>query len=448
MHPKVLVAPIAVLLAFVASAQGAGAVERATSGLTVRSVLVSPPSDAALPVVAELLGVSCVGTEGCWAVGAYQRPGELTRPMTMALLHGRGVGPRAVSLPPSADPSGFASLVSVSCKTMRECVAVGSYTSAGSGVRSGNELPMMAISVGGRWQRAIAVALPKSAAIGAEATGHLSDVTCTGTIDCVAVGAFVDKGGEERALRVAISLRPPSGAVSRGVELPFAPLTGVLGTGAENTSLSGVSCWAPSDCVAVGSASVGDGNRSVATTEETHDAHWGAEVVAALPPTAGPTSSSSWLGAVSCPAPGRCVAVGGLQLVGSSTSEGLVTTRGRDGWSWAPLLTGSAGHASQLQSVACVPGGSACSATVEELSYNDVTMTGSTAAALSIGTVSALHAPTSISLPTPRGGAPNVESLVAIDCSTMDQCTAVGSVADIGGHIIAYRHPAVTTYTP
>jgi hypothetical protein len=445
-HPRLLAASLAVLLAISASVQGAGALEHATSGPAVRSVFVSPPSDAALPVVAGLLGVSCVGIAGCWAVGDYQRPKELTGPMAVKLVHGRGVGSLAISLPPPADPSGYALLVSVSCTTMRECVAVGTYSTPGSGGRSGNELPMVAISAGGHWQRAIAVSLPSSAAIGTTAAGYLADVSCIRTIDCVAVGGFLDRGGNERAFRVAISPRPPTGAMGHGVEMPFAPLAGALGAGAEDAQLSGVSCWAPSDCVAVGSVSVRRGSRSVAVIEETRHARWVPEVVASLPPTAGPAASSSGLGAVSCPTPGRCIAVGTLQVGGSGgTSLGLVTTRGRAGWSWAPLLTGPAGHSLLLQSVACVPGGSACSATGYVSSYDDVTMTASTAAALSIGKVSALHAPTSIRLPTGSGGAANFRSLESIDCSTPRLCTAVGRVTDIGGHIIAYSHPVVVT---
>ena len=443
MRPKLLVASIVVLAAISATVHGAGAVEGAGSALTVRSALTSPPSDAGRPVVAGLLGVSCVGAQSCWAVGEYQRPGELTHPMATMLVNGRGVGPRAVTLPPSADPSGYASLVSVSCRTMGECAAVGTYTSPASGARSGNELPMVAVSAGGRWQRAIAVVLPSDAARGPGALGYLDSVACARTADCVAVGSFTDRSGRARAFRVAISLRPPSGAVSRGVELPFARLSSVLGAGAEGASLLGVSCWAPSDCVAVGSASVGDGSRSVAITEETKHGRWLPEVAAAQPPTAGPAPSSSWLDAVRCPTPGTCVAVGGLQPAGSSTSAGLVTTRGPAGWSWAPLLTGI----DDLQSVACVPGGSTCSATGVTTGYNDLTLTESTTAAVSNGTVWALPAPTTVRLPRPAGSAPDVESLVAIDCPAATRCTAVGSVAEVGGHVIAYEHPDVTTFS-
>ena len=362
MHPKRLVAPLALLVVIATTAQGVGALERVPSSPTVRSYLVSPPSDAARPVVAKLLGVSCVGTAGCWAVGEYQRPVERTVPMATELLDGRGVDPTAISLPLSADPSGYALLASVSCKTMRECVAVGTYTAPGSGSRPGSELPMVAISVGGRWQRAIAVVLPNDAAKGAAATGNLSAVTCTGTIECVAVGWFRNRGGRGRALRVAISVRAPFGAVSRGVELPFAALTSALRAGAEDASLSGVSCWAPSDCVAVGAVSVHGGSRSVAVTEETRDARWMPEVAAPLPPSANPATSNSALGAVSCPTPGRCVAIGSLQLEGSNSSSGLVATRVRAGWRSASVLT-AGGHYVQLESVGCVTGLSECAAT-------------------------------------------------------------------------------------
>ena len=447
MHLRGLVASLALLLIVGSSMRSAGALEpEPSSSPTVRSSLVSPPSDAARPVVAKLFGVSCVGTAGCWAVGDYQRPVERTGPMATEVLDGRGVDPTAILLPPSADPSGSALLASVSCSTMRQCVAVGTYTTSGSGTRPGPELPMVAISVGGRWQRAHAVTLPGDAARGAAATGTLAAVTCRSTIDCVAVGSFRDRAGRGRAFRVAISPRPPSGAVSRGVELPFAPLTTVLHAGGEDATLSGVSCWAPSDCVAVGAVSV-EGGGSVAVTQETRDARWMPEVPAPLPPTANPATSTSALGAVSCPTPGRCVAIGSLQLGGSSASSGLVTTRVRAGWRSASLLT-AAGHSVQLQSVGCVTGSSRCAATGYVLSYDDVTMTASTTAVLTVGTVASLPALVDVRLPTPAGGAPNYRELVSIDCPRTISCVAVGAVSDVGGHVIAYSRPTVATVTP
>jgi hypothetical protein len=448
MRPTRLVAPLTLLLVMASSAQGASAFEQAESSPTVHSDLVSPPSDSARPVVARLLGVSCVGTAGCWAVGAYQRHGEHTAPMVIELVDGRGVDPRVIALPPSADPSGYASLASVSCKTMGQCVAVGTYTSPASGSRSGSELPMVAISAAGRWQRAIAVVLPNDAASGAAATGDLAAVTCTATVDCVAVGSFMDRGGQGRAFRVAISPRAPHGAVSRGVELPFAPLTKVLGEGLEGMSLSDVSCWAPSDCIAVGAVSAHHGNRSVAVTEETHDARWMPEVEASLPPAASPVDSSSWLDAVSCPTPGSCIAVGTVQPNGSGSSSGLVATRVRSGWRAGTLLTGSSGHSVQLQSVACVTGHSECAATGYASSYNNLTLTESTTAVLSVGTVASLPDLLDVKLPRPSGGAPNVKELLSIDCPRVASCTAVGLVTDVGGHVIAYSHPAVAIITP
>lgn len=447
MNPRLLVAPVALLLVIAASAQGADALERAAASLSVRSYLVSAPSDAARPVVAKLLGVSCVGTAGCWAVGEYQRPGEHTVPMVTELRGGRGVDPSAIALPPSADPTGYALLGSVSCKTMRQCVAVGTYTTPGSGSRPGNELPMVAIRVGGRWQRAIAVALPNDAASGASATGNLAAVTCTGTIDCVAVGSFKDRAGLGRALRVAISPRAPYGAVSRGVEFPFAPLTRVVGAGVEDASLSGVSCWAPNDCIAVGTVSVHGRNRSAGVTEEMRHARWTPEVAALLPPTANPAMANSGLGAVSCPTPGRCIAVGSLQLEGSNSSSGLVATRVRAGWRSGSLLT-AAGHSVQLESVGCVRGLSECAATGYVLSYDNVTMMASTTAVLTVGTDASLPALMDVKLPTPSGGAPDFRELLSIDCPRAASCTAVGAVTDIGGHVIAYSHPTVATITP
>ena len=435
---------MAVAISFLVAA---AAVPAGAGGLGVHVVLISPPSDAARPVVADLLGVSCVGASACLAVGTYQRPGEVTQPMVVANAGARWVSPRAIALPPSADPTGYAALSSLSCKTMTQCVAVGTFTPPGRGARSGSQLPMVAIAAGGRWLRAIAITLPSDAATGTAATGFLSSVTCIGAVDCVAVGTYLSRTGHERGFRLAVSVRPPMGAVSRAVALPFSPLVGALGAGSEDVSIYGVSCWAPSNCVAVGVASTDDGTRSIAVTEETRAATWLAPNAAPLPPTANPVAPDTWLSSVTCPAAGRCLAVGSTELQGATSTSGLVVTRSPTGWTWSAPVTAAAGASVLLDAVSCAHGGAACAATGDVVTHNGMSLTDSSTSVVVLGSLGGLAALYHVALPVPSGGTPDSEVLESVDCTHLGACTAVGSDALVGSHVIVYAHPASATFS-
>jgi hypothetical protein len=119
-------------------------------------------------------------------------------------------------------------------------------------------------------------------------TSQLSGVSCVASSDCVAIGSYVAPNGRPKELGEAWN-----GKVWQ-IRPMSAPATGTL---------SGVSCVDASECTAVGSYLAG--TREVPLVETWDGAEWTA---AAAPSPAGATGS--WLSAVSCTRPWACTAVG------------------------------------------------------------------------------------------------------------------------------------------
>lgn len=441
-NPRVLtVATLAACLC-VALLVGSRAGGVVVTKLSTHSVLLAPPSGAAVPKVASLHAVACPLTGGCWGVGDFQLPGELTQPMVVLRSSGHWARAGTLRLPADADPQGYASLSAVSCATATTCVAVGIYTSPPTGIRTGNQLPMVAFEVQGRWGRARDIGLPGNAARGGARTGDASAVACDRRARCTLVGTYTTAAGRSRSFRAAAVVDGSDAELSPGEALPFSDLHSSLGAGPESVSLAGLACSGPSRCTAVGSASVGHGSNSVPVVETEVRGTWAPPIAAPLPPTVAPKTASAWLSGLACPSPARCVAVGGVQTATGGDAGALVDVFAAGTWHWStpPPV------AQFLEQVSCA-GDRNCVAVGEVWTMPAMSSVSSVSAVVATGSIAGLTATTVVHLPSGVPGAADRRNLQSVACVPSAMCTAVGTVANVVPHIISYIYPVATTFS-
>ena len=197
-------------------------------------------------------------------------------------------------------------------------------------------------------------------------------------------------------------------------------------SGATSTTLNDVSCPVAGFCVAIGTASFAAPHPSPESLAETWNGKsWTAQILPAPPGGSGPG-----LAAVSCPAKGSCVAVGGYISNKSDTTD-LLAER-LTGSSWSVLRTPVPPHGrssnanSEFTDVDC-PSAAQCDV-VGIVGYND-TLQAVFAYALSGSTWTYQRQVN----PGPDPG--NLED--AVSCSSTSACTSAGAVEVIGEQALA-----------
>jgi len=279
--------------------------------------VVPSPSPAGAPQ-SVLNAVSCTRAS-CLAVG-YQ--GSSTgNDLTLAE---RWNG-RAWSVVPSASPAGAMGsfLSGVSCVRAARCLAAGNYTNS-----SGVIVTLAEAWNGSSWS---VTATPP---LRGDPYAILSAVSCASGADCWAVGHQLNAPGSYLTLAehwngsawsVVPSRDPAMGSYLWAVScVPASCLaTGDFMNGARNfatlaeawngsswsvvnqdAGLAGTSCAGARDCLAVGSRLAG-GQREVTLAQ-----HWNGTRWSAVPSPDPRGARASYLRGVSCPATGRCLAVG------------------------------------------------------------------------------------------------------------------------------------------
>jgi hypothetical protein len=415
---------VSLVLAVLATPSAPSVPGRATSPWRVtRTVLVAPPMAAARGGQAELLGVDCPPGGGCVAVGDFALRSEVHLPMASRRVSNRWQRAVAIAPPRSGDQTAYASLSSVACADARTCVAVGTYTGHPHGARSGDQLPMAVVERAGVWQPAVALTLPPNAHVTGGTAGLPTAVWCTVTGRCTVIGWYWTRAGVTRGFRIAVELRAGvGGSVGRGVALPFAPLHGISPS-ASDLELYGLACVALGACLAVGQLN------GVPVAQRETRRGWSTPL--ALPATT--RTGGSPLVAVACAAATRCLAVG-------LTFD----TLGPTGWTEAPAPSG--GASARFNGVAC-------SSPPRCVAVGDVGGSGPGAgtivAVVAAGSTRGLRT-TLLVGGVPNGG-PGPASFAALNgvaCTRSGVCTAVGTEGGGGGpHIAGFSHPIATVFS-
>jgi len=251
------------------------------------------PGTAALSTggEAQLLTLSCASPGNC-AAGGYGKRGGFV----LSQVNGRWLPAQLVTGLP-----GFAAVSSVSCAAPGDCAAGGTYADP-----AGHGQAFVADEVNGRWRPAEPVA-----GIAPLNKGHRADITfisCTAPGDCTATGSYSPmpyQNGSSYDVPFVVSQVHGRWAAGRPV-----PGLAALDTG-DNATILGLSCAAPGNCAADGTYAGGPG-------------HLPAFVVSQVGGTWGPARQVPGLAAlggtgavaygISCPAAGRCTAVGAVEI--------------------------------------------------------------------------------------------------------------------------------------
>ncbi|MGA2210704.1 MAG: hypothetical protein ABSH30_13810 [Acidimicrobiales bacterium] len=333
-----------------------------------------------------LLGVSCTGASACVAVGLNLKDSDVEVPLAES-WNGKSWTVQATPNPAGAQES--ATLSGVSCTAANACTAVGEYTN-GSGVT---------VTLAESWDGTSWSIQATPNPSGAEGSS-LSGVSCTGASSCTAVGDYSDGSGGEETLVEAWD------GTSWSIQATPNP------SGAQESGLSGVSCTLASACTAVGSSTDSSDNQT--TLAESWDG--GSWSIEATPNPSGAEGSS--LSGVSCTTAGACTAVGGS----TDGSDDLTTlAESWDGGSWSIEATPNPAGAqeSSLSGVSCTTAG-ACTAVGESADSSGVQ---TTLAESWGGTSWTLQA-------TPNPAAARVSTLSGVSCTSA--CTGAGYYATTG----------------
>lgn len=340
-----------------------------------------------------LRAVSCGSPTSCMAVGHHttQYGGEIG-----LAEYWNGTTWSKLATPPS---SSGAVLTGVACTSGSVCMAAG-FDDQG---------PLVDQWARGGWTESHPP-LPSHAASGA-----LKAIACTSPAFCVAAGQYLSVGGFLHPLVVRLK----GGSWT---------LQGVRGPrGAEEGTLSGVSCSSASSCVTVGMVREGQEERGFA--ERWDGLSW-APVAVPMPGGA----FSSKLDSVSCPSPAACLAAGSYV-----DRENVVRTLAErwDGKGWSVETTSDpeAAIPEELSAVSCSSAG-ACTAVGEHGAWCSV----QAPPCIAPGQTTRLNPEAPLAerwngrswriQPTPMPPGGELALLQSVSCPTSSFCMAVGLYID------------------
>jgi len=374
---------------------------------------------------AQLEAVSCAAAGSCVAVGWYEAKdgsGTIATAMTEVLSQGTWI---AAPVPGITSHNGIAALIGVACPAEGTCVAVGDRTTS-----QDVSVPEIETLSGGSWTMTSA-ALPAGADLSKSA--FVNDVACPAPGTCVATGRYTDSSGVTQGL-----LDTLSAGTWTAIKAPLPAGADPARESSQNESsqndtfTTDVACAASGTCVASGQYT--DSAGGTQPLIDTLSAGTWTAAKAPLPADAAASGQFASLWAITCQAPGDCLA-GGHYIGRSGQPAYLTESLSAGTWTAAkaPLPAAAAANQRWTQEQATSVGGVACRAAgycVASASY--VADSGEIAPAidtLSGGTWTAADAP------LPGGavqGSKQTAYLTLVACPAAGSCLTVGSYSADG----------------
>jgi hypothetical protein len=220
-----------------------GASGDATEGL-VETLSGGTWTPAAFPGVSSTKGVAMLDAVACPAAGTCVAVGDAVNTTAVPVIETLSDGTwRAgtAALPGNAEPHTVAFLNDISCPAAGTCVATGWYTDL-----NGYQEGLLDTLSGGTWTAAVAP-LPGNAALEQSSSSvdtYLADVACTGVGACVATGQYHDSGGGTDGVIDTLS-----GGTWKTAQAPLPADAAVTG---QLAAVWTISCPAPGNCLAGG----------------------------------------------------------------------------------------------------------------------------------------------------------------------------------------------------
>ena len=296
-----------------------------------------------------LASVSCPSAGNCVAVGSYADAAGDSQAMIATETAGAWAA-HELTLPTGAYPTqGMygASLDSVSCTSVGNCLAVGSYVDATHARQA-----MLVEEDAGAWGVAKTLKLPANAVTAPGGQyARLTSVSCTppatrllaiklGPVgSCTAIGTYVDNGNPGNLLTVVAA---EINKVWTGTELELPPDSDAVQPvdGLDTLVSPAVSCTSAGNCAAVGTYDPGAGSATLAPMQAAEvNGTWGRAAAVALTPASDGSELQASLYSVTCTSPGNCVAVGLEVPVGPAVIMPIVVSELNGAWGVAVALT-------------------------------------------------------------------------------------------------------------
>lgn len=405
-------------------------VNGATQGLLISEsagswgspVELALPSNAGTDPLATFNGLSCPSVGNCAAVGTYQDSTGDGQSFVVDEASSSWATATQITLPSNALSSGQNSQIkAVSCKSAGNCSAVGTYLDQTKPIAKVEGFTLN--EVGGKWGVAVAIKLPANANFNPFVA--LSQIECSSVANCTAVGSYIDAENVTRPLLVSEvnGSWSPAKALSLPNNANAYPLA----------SLSEMTCLASGDCVAIGTYTSNSGAiEGMITTESS--GIWGRAVAMSMPPNAAANPHVFFYGfnGISCASIGSCSA-GGQYRDRSGNYQGFLIDSTNGTWRPASELvlpSGAlyAGRNGGVVAVSCSSAGN-CSAGAAYLDG-----TGNYQAFIVNEVNNTWQAGTKIVLPSGATAVGTGGGIYGLVCSSSGACTATGSYLDSTGN--------------
>jgi hypothetical protein len=301
------------------------------------------------------LGLSCPDAGHCVAVGDYKAGNSGDNAIMAEAETAGGWVATELTPPMGARPAPDVDLLvdSVSCPSDGDCVAVGEYYTATDELVS-----LIATETDGTWAQAIEGPVPSNAPSIGSPNSVLEGVYCTSVGNCIAVGQYVDADNSTEPM---IATQSGGGSWSATDVTP--PAGPSPGSGNEDAFLEGVSCSAPSNCIAVGgywpSTAPDDIQPMAAAGAVTGiTAHATELPMPANAAGSGHQDNVEFEGAA-CTSPGNCFVDGGYEDTGGNRDAVIDTQSGGGAWTTAQVTPPSneyptsGGQGAGLDGISC-----------------------------------------------------------------------------------------------
>jgi len=296
-----------------------------TSGKWSKGVEAVRPADPKLggnQTFVAFPSISCPSAGNCVAVANYPHSdGTGGSGVVFTETAGSWSSGFEPGLPANAYATHYSNLQSVSCPSVGNCTAVGTYTDS-----AGRGQVLLLKESAGKWATGIEATLPAGALPNQLAAAD--SVSCASAGNCSAVGTYYDNQGQEVLL-----LRETDGSWATGVKATLP--SNAAATNRNFTSVPSISCASVGNCAAVGGYENNLGTEENPGTEEPlllseTNGTWAAGVEAHLPADRAPLADSS-LVSVSCPSAGNCDAVGDY-VNNSGDDSGVLVNETAGSW--------------------------------------------------------------------------------------------------------------------
>jgi hypothetical protein len=385
----------------------------AAGGTWLPGIEATLPANAGANPSVSLTRLSCRSARNCTAVGTYVDSSGDTQGLLLTESSSvRGAGVEAV-LPAGAGANPFVSLNDVSCASAGNCTAVGGYVDS-----SGDDQGLLLTETSGAWATGVEATLPPNA--GANPLVSLTSVSCPSAGNCTAVGTYTDSSGTVEGVR----LDETSGTWANGV-VPALPANA---KSPADDSLSSVSCPSAGNCTAVGFYFDSSANQQAELWSESAGT-WAATGTEGVLPANARTNPVVSLASVSCASAGNCSVVG-YYFDSSVNQQGLLLTESSRAWATgveASLPADAAANPlTAPTSVSCGAAGG-CSAVgyyFDSSNHFHAVQLDQSAGTWASGTDAALPANANSRL---------IGDLRSVSCPSSGNCDAVGNYFDSSG---------------